>query len=111
MKAEQVDMFMTVKGKFFPAEMQMQIREQLLAAPEEKWAAIDSIQFKNPMVTLALCFFLGGFAVDYFYLGKTTQAIIRLVTCGILGLWTLYALFTSMSTTRKVNYEKLVAAL
>ena len=44
---------------------------------------------KSWMVTLLLCFFLGGLGAHRFYAGKIGTGILMFVTCGGLGVWTL----------------------
>lgn len=44
---------------------------------------------KDWMTTLLLAFFLGIFGVDHFYAGKTMTGILKLITLGGCGLWSL----------------------
>nr|WP_296003151.1 TM2 domain-containing protein [uncultured Alistipes sp.] len=44
---------------------------------------------KDWIVTLLLCFFLGGFGVHRFYVGKVGTGILQLITLGACGVWTL----------------------
>ena len=44
---------------------------------------------KEFVPTLMLCFFLGGFGVHRFYVGKTGTGIAQLFTFGGLGIWAL----------------------
>lgn len=41
---------------------------------------------KSRLVALLLCFFLGGFGIHRFYVGKIGTGIVWLVTFGILGI-------------------------
>ncbi len=44
---------------------------------------------KGFVPTIMLCFFLGGFGVHRFYVGKVGTGLLQLVTFGGLGVWVL----------------------
>lgn len=108
MKQEQVDMFMTANGQYFTEENLMQIRDQLLALPEENWAAVETMSFKNPTVTLILAI-LGPW--DLLYLGKIGMFLLKWFTCNGVWIWWIVGIFQATKATKNANMEKLFSII
>lgn len=49
----------------------------------------QAVSDKSKVTAALLCFFVGGFGVHRFYVGKVGTGIVMLLTLGCLGLWTL----------------------
>jgi Predicted membrane protein len=55
----------------------------------QSYAGGPGVSDKKRMPTFILAVFLGVFGVHRFYVGKTTSAIVQLLTLGGLGIWAL----------------------
>lgn len=107
MEQQKVDMFIMSNGNNLPEQQIPFIREKLLALDDSKWAALSTVQFKNPTTALILSLFLGAYGVDRFYIGHTGLGVGKLLTCGGLGIWAIIDWFNITSATKQVNYNKL----
>ena len=106
MEKEKIDQFMMANAKFFPPMMVGQIKDKLATLGEDKETMLISTDWKNPTVGFLFAIFLGGFGADRFWLGDTGLAVVKLITCGAGGIWSLIDLFTVGKRTREYNYKK-----
>jgi len=72
---------------------------------------MERIAQEKRIVALVLCKFLGVFGAHRFYVGKTTSAVIQLLTFGGFGIWTvidfiliLFGEFTNIKGERLVEW-------
>lgn len=70
-------------------------------------ASIRMAQTKDPIVVLLISIFLGQFGIDRFYIGDTTMGVLKLITCGGCGIWTIIDWFLIMGNTKNKNYNKI----
>ncbi len=68
--------------------------------PSKAFSAIEE-GGKSFLVTWLLSWFLGGLGVDRFYLGKVGSGIVKLLTFGGLGIWTLIDLILVLTGAQR----------
>lgn len=79
-------------------------------APTKETSPLDpNVSDKSWLTTLLLCFFLGGFGIHSFYVGKTGVGIIQLLTLGACGIWTLVDFIMILCKNYKDSEGKVVS--
>lgn len=84
------------------------IAEGLKRVPDEANVHLLGSEFKKPSVTMILSIVGGMLGADRFYLGQTALGVIKLITCGGFGIWTIIDIFISSGEARSCNAEKIV---
>lgn len=107
MDAQKVDFFLATNAKYFPFYTLPQIREQLLKLEDDKLIIIQSMDYRDPTVSLIVSVFLGAFGIDRMLIGDVGLGIAKLLTMGICGVWAVIDWFLIMDATRDRNYKKL----
>jgi TM2 domain-containing membrane protein YozV len=105
MDLQKVDMFMMLNGKYFEGHHLPQIREKLTELDESKWPLVLNLQFKSPDTLMIISLSAGQLGIDRFMLGDTGMGVLKLLTCGGFGIWTIVDWFSVMSFTREKNLE------
>jgi len=111
MDAQKVDMFIMTNGKFFESHQVGQIRDRLISLDDSKWGYIQTLQFKDPTVSLIVSLLGGSLGIDRFLIGDTGLGVGKLLTCGGLGVWAIIDWFMIMGATREKNMLKLQQAI
>lgn len=74
---------------------------------DEKLEALMLLKLKSPILTLVFSLFLGGFAVDRFYLGDIGLGILKLLF-GFMtfGIWYVIDWFLTYKKAKEANFNK-----
>lgn len=107
MESQKVDMFLMTNSKFFEAHQMNMIRERLIAVDDSKWAAISTLQFKDPTTSLIVSILAGQLGIDRFMIGDTGMGVGKLLTCGGFGIWAIVDWFLIQQATREKNMQKI----
>lgn len=107
MDAAKVDLFLLTHVKSFETHQLSFIREKLLALDDSQWIILQSLNIKDPMLSLIVSIVGGHFGIDRFLIGDIGLGIGKLITCGGLGVWTVIDWFLIMDATRSKNFGKL----
>ncbi len=105
MDTSKVDMFVMSNAKYFQHNHLMYVREKLLTMDESKWVYVQTLQFKDPTISLIISILVGALAIDRFFIGDIGLGIVKLLTCGGIGIWALVDWFLIMGRTKEKNFE------
>lgn len=106
-----VTTYLAVNADKFPQESLTNIQKQISHLSTSQQTYLSTLQLKDPTLALLLSFFFGTFGVDRFYIGNITLGILKFLTIGGCGIWTIIDWFIMMKTTRQQNLEKLTKFL
>ena len=111
MQADKVDMYILTNSKYFPSEKLVLLKDRLLAMDDSKFALVSSVEMKDPMTLLLVSIFLGALGVDRFMLGHIGLGIVKLITLGLCGIWTVIDWFIIQNKTKERNFAELMTVL
>jgi TM2 domain-containing membrane protein YozV len=111
MDQDKADIFIMTNAKYFPPEKIYLIKEKIIAQDNNRLTALSSIGFKDPMTILLISIFLGSFGIDRFMLGDIGLGIVKLLTLGGCGIWTIIDWFLIQNKTRELNFNSIMMML
>ena len=98
-------------GKYFPESKFYYVKQKLDKLDEDDAANMCLMNYKDPVISLILSLIVGSLGVDRFYIGDTTLGVIKLITCGGCGIWTIIDYFLIMDATKEKNFQTLMTLL
>ena len=111
MEAQKVDAYILANGKNFQDYQIPALREILLNADDSRWLTLQTLQLKDPTIALIISLLAGTLGIDRFYIGDMGLGVLKLITCGGFGVWTIVDWFLIMGSARSKNMLKLQSYL
>ena len=111
MDSNKVSTFLFSVQDKIPSEYVYVLRERLEAMDDDRDVLLMTTNLKSPLISLLLSLFLGLYGIDRFYIGDTTMGVLKLLTCGGMGIWTIIDWFLIMQATKQKNIEELLKLL
>lgn len=108
MDSQKIDQFIAMNNKFFPTDKISIIREKLESVSENKYSVIQSLDYKDPTTLLIISIFLGYLGVDRFMLGQVGLGVVKLLTLGGCGIWSIVDWCMVTKMTKEYNYNELM---
>ncbi len=109
MTNEKIDLFVATHASDFNMMQIPQIKSMLEKIPEEKGTAIMALETKSPTTILIVSILVGSFGVDRFMLGQVGLGVLKLLTLGGFGIWTIVDWFTAQNRTREYNFKEFIS--
>ena len=106
MDNNKIDLYIGTMNEYFSPSHIPLIRSGLEKVDDEKLIIFQTINYKSPIVAIVLSLFFGFLGIDRFYIGNVLLGILKLVTFGGLGIWTVLDWFLIMGATKKSNLNK-----
>lgn len=111
MDSQKVDMFIMTHGKFFEGYQIPMIRQRLLSLDDNRFFYLETTNLKDPTTMLIISLIGGHFGIDRFIMGDVGLGVLKLITCGGLGIWTIVDWFMVMGRTREMNLQRLLQVM
>lgn len=88
-----------------PAYALPNVKEQIeRSGITEQQVIYGTMEMKDPTIAIILSVLLGSLGIDRFYIGDIGLGVVKLLTCGGVGIWWLIDLFVIMDRAKEKNY-------
>ena len=110
MENNKLDMYLAINAKNFKTRDLIQIREILEKMPDEKFNVLQVCELINPTKVFICSLVAGALGIDRFLVGDVALGVLKLITGGGCGIWTIIDWFLIENRAKEKNYE-IVSAL
>ena len=111
MDAKKVDAFLLEKGKCFPDDKTMYIKEKQLEVGDQRSYVLDTVPLKNPMTMLIVSILVGWLGIDRFMNGDIGLGLLKLCTFGGCLIWWIVDIFILPKKVKEYNFSKFMTMI
>lgn len=104
MEQNQAEQLICIYASRLPLMSLNSIKNQLTQMDYSQ-ASLFMSQLKDPTISIILSILTGHLGIDRLYVGDIGLGILKLFTCGGLGVWWLIDIFIIMDRTKAVNLQ------
>ena len=105
MNVQTVDNYIILNQKYFPGDKILFLKERLYAMDEQRFSTVE---LKDPVVILIISIFLGGLGIDRFMIGDIGLGVLKLLTFGVFGIFTIIDWFLISGRTKEKNFNQVM---
>ena len=73
---------------------------------DSKFYAIQAIDYRDPTIVLIVSILIGSLGIDRFMVGDIGLGVLKLLTVGCCGVFTIVDWFLIMGRTKETNFQK-----
>ncbi len=111
-KEKLIQQFLLTNKKYFKASDIMLVTSQLKTlTADQVQNLMMSQEYVDPTTNVIVSVLVGGLGVDRFLIGQTGYGVLKLITFGGFGIWTLVDWFQISGLTKKHNAEVLMESI
>ena len=111
MDKSKVDMYIMTNAKYFETSAIPMIRTRLENLSEESFMLLQTVDLKDPSISLVVSILLGTLGIDRFLIGDIGMGVLKLLTAGLCGILTIIDWFLIMKRTKEKNLEKIIGII
>jgi hypothetical protein len=82
------------------------VKQKLESLTADQIQLLATADYLDPTINTILSVVVGGLGVDRFLIGQTGMGVLKLITCGGFGIWTIVDWFQISRLTKESNMEK-----
>ncbi len=111
-KENLIQQFILTNKKYFKKSDLLLIQSQLKELNEEQLQGLLMLEeFMDPTANVIISVLVGNLGIDRFVIGQVGYGVLKLVTLGGLGVWTIVDWFQISGITKKHNAEVLMESI